>query len=51
MKLNQIPISELELLPYTTIAKMYLEENKTTKIQQIYLEKYVTYYNYQMMNM
>ncbi len=31
MKLNQIPISELELLPYTTIAKMYLEENKTTK--------------------
>jgi len=31
MKLNQIPIQELELLPYTTIAKMYLEENKTTK--------------------
>lgn len=31
MKLNQIPINELELLPYTTIAKMYLEENKTTK--------------------
>ena len=31
MKLNQIPISELELLPYTSIAKMYLEENKTTK--------------------
>lgn len=31
MKLNQISISELELLPYTTIAKMYLEENKTTK--------------------
>ena len=24
MKLNQIPINELELLPYTTIAKMYL---------------------------
>ena len=31
MKLNQIPLNELELLPYTTIAKMYLEENKTTK--------------------
>lgn len=31
MKLNQIPIEELELLPYTAIAKMYLEENKTTK--------------------
>ena len=31
MKLNQIPVNELELLPYTTIAKMYLEENKTTK--------------------
>ena len=31
MKLNQIPINELELLPYTSIAKMYLEENKTTK--------------------
>lgn len=31
MKLNQISIQELELLPYTTIAKMYLEENKTTK--------------------
>ena len=31
MKLNQIPIQELELLPYTSIAKMYLEENKTTK--------------------
>ena len=31
MKLNQIPINELELLPYTTIAKIYLEENKTTK--------------------
>jgi len=31
MKLNQIPIQELELLPYTSIAKMYLEENKITK--------------------
>lgn len=31
MKLNQIPKSELELLPYTSIAKMYLEENKVTK--------------------
>lgn len=31
MKLNKIPKSELELLPYTSIAKMYLEENKTTK--------------------
>lgn len=31
MKLNQMPINELELLPYTSIAKMYLEENKTTK--------------------
>lgn len=31
MKLNQISVQELELLPYTTIAKMYLEENKTTK--------------------
>ena len=31
MKLNQIPIEELELLSYTKIAKMYLEENKTTK--------------------
>lgn len=31
MKLNQIPIQELELLSYTAIAKMYLEENKTTK--------------------
>ena len=31
MKLKQIPIQELELLPYTSIAKMYLEENKTTK--------------------
>ena len=31
MKLNQMPKAELELLPYTAIAKMYLEENKTTK--------------------
>ena len=31
MKLNQIPINELELLPYTSIAKMYLDENKVTK--------------------
>ena len=31
MKLNKIPKSELELLSYTEIAKMYLEENKTTK--------------------
>lgn len=31
MKLNQMPINELELLPYTSIAKMYLEENKATK--------------------
>ena len=31
MKLNQIPIEELELLPYTTIAKMYLEESQATK--------------------
>lgn len=31
MKLKEIPIQELELLPYTAIAKMYLEENKTTK--------------------
>ena len=31
MKLNQIPKMEIELLPYTAIAKMYLEENKTTK--------------------
>ena len=31
MKLNQIPVQDLELLPYTAIAKMYLEENKTTK--------------------
>ena len=31
MKLNNIPKSELELLSYTEIAKMYLAENKTTK--------------------
>lgn len=31
MKLKEIPIQELELLSYTAIAKMYLEENKTTK--------------------
>lgn len=31
MKLNKIPKTELELLSYTEIAKMYLEENKTTK--------------------
>ena len=31
MKLNKIPKSELELLSYTEIAKMYLQENKTTK--------------------
>lgn len=31
MKLNKIPKNELELLPYTEIARMYLEENKTTK--------------------
>ena len=31
MKLNKIPKSELELLSYTEIAKMYLIENKTTK--------------------
>ena len=31
MKLNKIPKSELELLSYKEIAKMYLEENKTTK--------------------
>lgn len=30
MKLNKIPKSELELLPYTEIAKMYLEETKKT---------------------
>ncbi len=31
MKLNKIPKSELELLSYTEIAKMYLQENKVTK--------------------
>ena len=31
MKLNKIPKSELELLSYTEIAKMYLQENKKTK--------------------
>lgn len=31
MKLNKIPKMELELLSYTEIAKLYLEENKTTK--------------------
>ena len=31
MKLNKTPKSELELLPYTEIARLYLEENKTTK--------------------
>lgn len=31
MRLNNIPKSELELLSYKEIAKMYLEENKTTK--------------------
>ena len=31
MKLNKIQKSELELLPYTEIAKMYLKENKKTK--------------------
>lgn len=30
MKLNKISKSELELLSYTEIAKLYLEENKTT---------------------
>lgn len=30
MKLNKIPKEELELLSYTKIAKMYLEENKNT---------------------
>ena len=30
MKLNKIPKSELELLSYTEIAKLYLKENKTT---------------------
>ena len=31
MKLNKIPKSELELLSYTEIAKMYLKETKSTK--------------------
>lgn len=31
MKLNKMSKEELELLSYTKIAKMYLEENKTTK--------------------
>ena len=31
MKLNNISKSELELLSYTEIAKMYLTENQTTK--------------------
>ena len=31
MNLNQIPKNELELLSYTAIARMYLEENKITK--------------------
>lgn len=30
MKLNKMTKEELELLPYTSIAKMYLEETKTT---------------------
>ena len=30
MELNKISKSELELLSYTEIAKMYLKENKTT---------------------
>ncbi len=30
MKLSKMTIEELELLPYTSIAKLYLEENKTT---------------------
>lgn len=31
MKLSKMNKEELELLPYTSIAKLYLEENKTTK--------------------
>ena len=31
MKLKKIPKNELELLSYTEIAKMYLEETKKTK--------------------
>jgi len=30
MKLSKMTIDELELLPYTSIAKIYLEDNKTT---------------------
>ena len=30
MKLNKMPKEELELMPYTTIAELYLKENKTT---------------------
>ena len=30
MKLNKIPKNELDLLSYKEIAKMYLQENKTT---------------------
>ena len=30
MKINKIPKSELELLSYTEIAKLYLKENKKT---------------------
>ena len=30
MKLSKMTKDELELLPYTSIAKLYLEENKTT---------------------
>lgn len=32
MKLSKMNIEELELLPYTSIAKLYLEEYKTTLI-------------------
>ena len=31
MKLNKMSKEELELMPYTTIAELYLKENKTTK--------------------
>lgn len=31
MKLNKLSKEELELMSYTKIAKLYLEENKTTK--------------------
>ena len=30
MKLNKMTKEELELMPYTTIAELYLKENKTT---------------------